>query len=222
VELRSRALLIANLAKGTHFKNMAVQNQNPDDPQVKNDLEASANVTVFVKLVDLAQGIAEVLLQLKQLGHLLYQKQVSSVNLGLVGVRRFLLILYINIWLVTFVQEGINSLQKLYKELHDKLKEWEDILNRARRQHYLLTYLNASQLLLLRSFLDNSLEDQMKTHLRNALAFFHPLGYEVNLGENTPSREEDLFKRVCEVGAYLDRVSCFPLCYLALLAFIIS
>ena len=85
VELRSRALLIANLSKGTHFKNNA-QNQNPDDPQVKNDLEAAANVTVFVKLVDLAQGIADVLLQLKQLGHFLYQNQISTVNLGSMGV----------------------------------------------------------------------------------------------------------------------------------------
>jgi hypothetical protein len=86
--LRSRALLIANLAKDAHFKN-AVQNQNLDDPQVRNDLEAAANVTAFVKLVDLAQGISDVLVQLKQLGHFLYQNQVSTVNLGLVGVSSF-------------------------------------------------------------------------------------------------------------------------------------
>ena len=83
MELRSRALLIANLAKGTHFKSVT---PNPDDLQAKNDLEAAANVTAFVKLVDLAQGIAEVLLLLKQLGHFLYQKQVSRVDLGTGGV----------------------------------------------------------------------------------------------------------------------------------------
>ena len=105
----------------------------------------------------------------------------------------------------------MDSLQRLYDELQIKLKEWENILSRARRQHYLLTYLNASQLLLFRSFLDGTLDDQMKPHLRNALAFFYPSGYEVNLNGSTPSGEQDLFKRVCEVGAYLDIVSSSPL-----------
>eukprot|EP00026_Physarum_polycephalum_P000019 Phypoly_transcript_00019.p1 GENE.Phypoly_transcript_00019~~Phypoly_transcript_00019.p1 ORF type:complete len:3090 (+),score=490.35 Phypoly_transcript_00019:142-9411(+) len=189
VELRSRALLIANLAKDTHFKNVAVhnQNQNPDDPQVKNDLEAAANVTAFVKLVDLAQGISDVLVQLKQLGHFLYQKQVSTVNLGL-------------------HDEGMAALQKLYDELQTKLKEWENILSRARRQHYRLTYLNASQLLLLRAFLDGALEEQMKPHLQNALAFLHPSGFDVNLDTVTPTGEQDLYARVCEVGDYLTKL----------------
>lgn len=79
MELRSRALLIANLAKGAQFKNAATVE---DEQQIKSEQEAAANVSEFVKVVDLAQGIAEVLLQLKQLGHFLYQKQVSKVDLS--------------------------------------------------------------------------------------------------------------------------------------------
>jgi hypothetical protein len=80
VELRSRALLIANLAKGTHFKKVTPSSEDPQTE--KNDLEAAANVAEFVKLVDFAQGIAEILMKLKLLGHFSFQNSVSVVNLG--------------------------------------------------------------------------------------------------------------------------------------------
>lgn len=117
--------------------------------------------------------------------------------------------------LLILIQEGVPILTKLYNELKERLSEWEAILATSRRQHYLLSFINASQLLLLRSYLDNTLSEEMKPHVRSALVFIHPSGASLPLDKPEPIKDavnaNDLFARVCGVGSFLDTVSLFPL-----------
>ncbi len=80
MELRSRALLIANLAKSTQFRSKAAatdEAQSSISEQQSNEIMSD-----FVTLVDLAQDITELLRQLSILGHFEFQNKTSVVQLG--------------------------------------------------------------------------------------------------------------------------------------------
>lgn len=83
------------------------------------------------------------------------------------------------------------------------LEEWKDVLQRARRQFYYLTYLHSPQLLALHCFITQKLE--MDSFLRSTLAFINP---NYNIGTNVPiAAAASLFDDVCNVGRFLDSVS---------------
>ncbi|CAH1258852.1 RNF213 [Branchiostoma lanceolatum] len=170
-DLRSRALLIVNSDKGL---------AGPPE-EVPPASESSAELSHFIKCVDLASSIAVSCESLHSSGHFKYRTFQMSVS-------------------------NIEELEDLDARLRHEYENWQEILKKARREHYYLNYLYSDQLWILDDFFNG---DPITPDLSSLFHFIHPsisVNEDLRKKYTSPKKGDGPYKRLCQIGSAMDKI----------------
>ena len=154
----------------------------------RDEREKEINFADFIEQVNLLTEIEETIVKLQSSGYVKYQSSREWPKVS-----------------------ETKSLDELNTNLTRELKEWEESLHKARRQHYFLNYYWSNQLCILHDFLSNTKRTQMD--FENVLTLIHFVdptideqqlrdhcGLHQNRSEDTP------FGIVSLIGNALDKI----------------
>ncbi|XP_066278598.1 uncharacterized protein [Branchiostoma lanceolatum] len=170
-DLRSRALLIVNSDKGL---------AGPPE-EVPPASESSAELSHFIKCIDLASSIAVSCESLHSSGHFKYRTFQMSVS-------------------------NIEELEDLDARLRHEYENWQETLKKARREHYYLNYLYSDQLWILDDFFNGS---PITPDLSSLFHFIHPsisVNEDLRKKYTSPKKGDGPYKRLCQIGSAMDMI----------------
>ncbi|KAF0475938.1 e3 ubiquitin-protein ligase [Gigaspora margarita] len=146
----------------------------------------------FVIQVDFAQEIINVASKLIQIGHFNYRDFNKSVK-------------------------GTENMQKLLNELNKHLIEWEDIVDRAQKEHYYLTFFPARHILAFHDYFNDNAKDKIAnkeecqilvTFVNNAARLPPPqpqmqMEMQMDISDDIHASIHDYYNDLCNIGSKL-------------------